>query len=340
MKKGDPAIVVEQLLDASIDTVWSAITEVDQMRRWYFENIASFKAEVGFETQFEVRNEGRIFPHHWKVTRVVPLKTIEYHWSFEGYPGDSVSSFELFKQGGSTRLRLTARIVASFPDGIPEFTRESCIAGWTYFITQRLRKFLKETRGDQFYVHDDEPLVAMNTIRRFEKQDWNGVWVILEPIFRAGETYAYPLDISEEDARRRWTGSPNDVFVADDPVDGQIVGTYYLKPNYDGPGAHVCNCGYAVSTRARGKGIASLMCVHSQEHAASRGFLAMQFNLVVASNEGAVRLWTRLGFRIVGTLPGAFRHPSLGFVDAHIMYKPLRSTAQQGDATSATLPRS
>ncbi|MFQ5799923.1 MAG: SRPBCC domain-containing protein [Bacteroidota bacterium] len=146
MKKGDPPIVVEQSFDASIDTVWSAITEVDQMRRWYFENIPAFKAEVGFETQFETRNEGRIFPHRWKVAKVVPLKTLEYNWSFDGYPGDSFVTFELFEQDGSTRLRVTARIVESFPEGIPEFTRESCIGGWTYFINQRLRSFLTETR--------------------------------------------------------------------------------------------------------------------------------------------------------------------------------------------------
>ncbi len=166
-------------------------------------------------------------------------------------------------------------------------------------------------------------------IRRFEKQDWNGVWAILEPIFRAGETYAYPLDIAEEDARRKWTGGPNEVFVADDPVTGRILGTYFLKPNYDGPGAHVCNCGYAVSTLARGRGVATLMCEHSQDEGASRGFRAMQFNLVASSNGGAVSLWTKLGFRIVGTLPGAFRHPSLGFVDAYVMYKLLRSAALQ-----------
>lgn len=165
-------------------------------------------------------------------------------------------------------------------------------------------------------------------IRSLAKQDWSGVWVILEPIFRAGETYAYPRGISEQDARRKWTGRPNEAFVAEDPISGQILGTYYLKPNYDGPGAHVCNCGYAVSALARGKGIATLMCEHSQQQAVLRGFQAMQFNLVAASNEGAVRLWTRLGFNIVGTLPGAFRHPRLGFVDAYVMYKPLNSAVQ------------
>jgi ribosomal protein S18 acetylase RimI-like enzyme len=161
------------------------------------------------------------------------------------------------------------------------------------------------------------------TIRRFADRDWDDVWAILEPIFRAGETYAYPRDISEADARRKWTSAPNEVFVAEDPRAATIVGTYFVRPNQEGQGAHVCNCGYAVSAQASGRGVASAMCEHSQGHALARGFRAMQFNLVVATNDRAVRLWTRLGFTIVGTLPGAFRHPRLGFVDAYVMFKRL-----------------
>jgi ribosomal protein S18 acetylase RimI-like enzyme len=102
-----------------------------------------------------------------------------------------------------------------------------------------------------------------------------------------------------------------------------VIGTYKLKPNQPGLGNHVCNCGYVVSPHARGRGIASALCEHSQTEAQTMGYLAMQFNLVVSSNEVAVRLWQKLGFRIIGTLPGAFRHSQLGFVDAYVMYKHL-----------------
>ena len=173
------------------------------------------------------------------------------------------------------------------------------------------------------------PAYGPLTIRRYRDDDWAGVWSILEPVFRAGDTYAFPRDISEEDARRTWTSSPKEVFVAVDQDTGQIVGTYYLKPNYEGPGAHVCNCGYVVSVRARGRGIAALMCEHSQLEAVSRGYRAMQYNLVASSNQAAVHLWQKMGFAIVGTLPGAFAHPTLGFVDAYVMHKPLMPTAPE-----------
>ncbi len=159
-------------------------------------------------------------------------------------------------------------------------------------------------------------------IRPYEINDWPSVWPILEPVFRAGETYAVPLDISEADARELWTVAPELVFVAGDDG-GEILGTYFLKPNQAGPGDHVCNCGYVVSERARGRGLATAMCEHSQAEALRAGYRAMQYNLVVATNAGAVRLWQRHGFEIVGTLPAAFQHPTEGFVDAYVMYKTL-----------------
>ncbi|MAO56725.1 MAG: GNAT family N-acetyltransferase [Rhodospirillaceae bacterium] len=162
----------------------------------------------------------------------------------------------------------------------------------------------------------------MVSIRPITDADWDAVWTVLEPVFRAGETYAYPIDITKDQARAVWVDQPAATFVAEDAGLG-IVGTYILKPNQPGRGAHVCNCGYVVSEAARGQGVASAMCDHSQEQARAMGFRAMQYNLVVATNEGAVRLWQSKGFDIVGTLPGAFDHPRLGFVDAHVMYKVL-----------------
>ena len=163
----------------------------------------------------------------------------------------------------------------------------------------------------------------MLQIRAFEQRDWPAVWKIIEPVFRAGETYPFSPDITEEEAHQVWIEMPAATFVAMDDSN-EILGTYYIKPNQPALGAHVCNCGYIVAENARGKGIASQMCEHSQHEAVSQGFRAMQYNLVVSTNEGAVRLWRRHGFGIIGSLPNAFRHRQMGFVDAFVMYKQLK----------------
>jgi ribosomal protein S18 acetylase RimI-like enzyme len=162
----------------------------------------------------------------------------------------------------------------------------------------------------------------MVKIQRFEESDWPAVWKIIEPVFRAGETYAFPRDISEDEAHKAWVSTPKVTYVAVDQ-DSVILGTYYIKPNQPGSGAHICNCGYIVSENARGQGIATAMCEHSQHEAVALGFRAMQYNLVVSTNSGAVRLWKQLGFEIVGTIPEAFHHPVHGFVEAFVMYKRL-----------------
>ena len=144
MRKNDEPIIVEQTYNTSIDTVWNSITEINQMRQWYFKNIPSFKPEVGFETQFNVQNQDRNFLHMWKVTEVVPLKMITYNWKYEGYPGDSFVVFELFKQNNLTKLRLTHQVQERFPEDIPEFSRESCVEGWTFFIRKSLKEFLEK----------------------------------------------------------------------------------------------------------------------------------------------------------------------------------------------------
>ncbi|MEN8840606.1 MAG: GNAT family N-acetyltransferase [Octadecabacter sp.] len=157
-------------------------------------------------------------------------------------------------------------------------------------------------------------------IRRVTDADWPAIWNMLRPVFRAGETYAVARDIDEAAARTMWMDAPVATFVAQT---GEILGTYYIKTNHQGGGAHVCNCGYVTADAAQGRGVAAAMCEHSQDAARDLGYRAMQFNMVLASNAGAVRLWQKLGFDIVGSLPAAFDHPSQGMVDGHVMWKAL-----------------
>lgn len=159
-------------------------------------------------------------------------------------------------------------------------------------------------------------------IRRAQAEDRETIWSILEPVIRAGETYTLARDMSREDALAFWFAKAHEVFVAEN--DGEVLGTYFLRANQGGGGAHVANCGYVTSEKARGRGVASAMCAHSLEHARSRGFKAMQYNFVVSTNGRAVRLWEKHGFRIVGQLPKAFLHPVAGYTDAYVMYRELQ----------------
>jgi GNAT superfamily N-acetyltransferase len=154
--------------------------------------------------------------------------------------------------------------------------------------------------------------------------DWPALWTILEPVIRAGETYTLPRDLDEAAARDYWLSPEHQVFVAK-LEDGRIGGTYYLRTNQRGGGDHVCNCGYMTAPNLRGRGIARAMCEHSLETARGLGYRAMQFNFVVSTNQGAVDLWRRLGFGIVGTVPVAFHHPKHGYVDAFVMWRSLEA---------------
>jgi len=162
----------------------------------------------------------------------------------------------------------------------------------------------------------------MMRIRPYQAPDWTSLWPLLRRTIAAGDTYAFPPESTEAEIHRAWIELPTAAFVAC-ADDDRIVGTYYIKPNQPGLGAHVCNCGYVVEPAAQGQGVATFMCEDSQVRAREMGFTAMQFNLVVSTNERAVQLWQRLGFDIVGRLPGAFRHRTLGFVDAFVMFKRL-----------------
>ena len=156
-------------------------------------------------------------------------------------------------------------------------------------------------------------------IREATAADWPNIWPIFSEITEGGDTYAYAIDTDRAAAEMLWMTKPDRTFVLEE--NGEILATYYLKTNQDGPGKHVCNCGYMVTSTARGRGLAQKMCLHSQRIAIEMGYRAMQFNFVASSNEIAVSLWKKLGFDIVGTLPRAFNHPTLGLIDAFIMYK-------------------
>ncbi len=159
------------------------------------------------------------------------------------------------------------------------------------------------------------------TIRLATDDDKDSIWAILEPMIRRGETYPLPRDMSKSQAIEFWFAAGNETFVWQEG--GAIFGTYFLRANQRGGGAHVANCGYVSATGSEGRGIARAMCKHSLSRAKERGFHAMQFNFVVSTNTRAVELWKSMGFEMVGRLPGAFRHPEHGFVDALVMYQEL-----------------
>ena len=158
-------------------------------------------------------------------------------------------------------------------------------------------------------------------IRPATPADDDAIWAMLEPVFRAGDTYCVPTDVTRADGLAYWSDEPHRVFVAEDDV--QPLGTYFLTPNQKGGGAHVCNCGFVTADAARGKGVARAMLVHSLDAAKSAGFRAMQFNFVVSTNTRAIAIWESHGFDVVGRLPDAFKHPREGYVDALVMYRHL-----------------
>jgi len=159
------------------------------------------------------------------------------------------------------------------------------------------------------------------SIRPAVYADQEPIWQTLEPTIRAGESVTLDQDTTRAGALDFWFSARHEVFVAEQ--EGTIVGTYFLRANQAGGGAHVANSVYVVSPSATGRGIAQAMCEHSLNHARSRGFLAMQFNFVLSSEERRLKLWQRAGFKVVGTLPKAFRHPSLGLIDAFVLHRDL-----------------
>ncbi|MES2397662.1 MAG: SRPBCC domain-containing protein [Bacteroidota bacterium] len=136
-------IIVEQTYNVSVDRVWKAITDSSQMKQWFFENINSFKAEVGFETQFNVQANDKNYLHLWKISEVQTGKKIVYNWKYDGYEGNSYVTWELSPENIFTKLKLTHKGQETFPQDNPDFKRENCIGGWQFFICQRLKEFLE-----------------------------------------------------------------------------------------------------------------------------------------------------------------------------------------------------
>jgi uncharacterized protein YndB with AHSA1/START domain len=144
MDKNEQPIVVEQIYNTHINRVWSAITSLTEMKKWFFDNLTTFEPKVGFETSFDIQIEDRVFSHIWKVIEVQPNHKIATEWRFGGYDGCAIVDFELTQIDDKTNLRLTARAIESFPNDIPEFKRESGVEGWNYFIKNSLKEYLEK----------------------------------------------------------------------------------------------------------------------------------------------------------------------------------------------------
>ena len=144
-------IVVEQFFEKQVQQVWEAITEQKQMVQWFFKNIPAFEAKVGFETEFEVDAESRIYRHLWKILEADAPHRIVYHWSYRDIDGEGNVAFELMEEGSGTLLRLTNTGLDSFPDNMPEFTRESCVGGWEFFLKDNLKKYLDSSETTKGY---------------------------------------------------------------------------------------------------------------------------------------------------------------------------------------------
>jgi L-amino acid N-acyltransferase YncA len=158
-------------------------------------------------------------------------------------------------------------------------------------------------------------------IRSATNKDRDTIWNIFHAIVAAGDTYAFDPKISRDDALSYWFRADAHTYVAE--RDGRVVGTYILKANQPGPGSHVANAAFMVASDAQGSGVGRRMAEHCLEEARHLGFRAMQFNFVVSTNTPAIHLWEQLGFKVVGTLPGAFRHPQKGYVDVYVMFHSL-----------------
>jgi L-amino acid N-acyltransferase YncA len=158
-------------------------------------------------------------------------------------------------------------------------------------------------------------------IRKYKESDFEAIWEIFHNVIKTGDTYVFSPDSPKENLQKHWLAPYMNTYVVEE--DGKILGTYIIKPNQIDLGSHIANASYMVNPEIQGKGVGKLMCEHSLNEAKLAGYRAMQFNIVVSTNQGAVNLWKKFGFDIIGTIPEAFNHQTLGYVDAYIMYRKL-----------------
>jgi GNAT superfamily N-acetyltransferase len=162
----------------------------------------------------------------------------------------------------------------------------------------------------------------LSHVRELSEADWPSVWPIVRDVVQAQETFPYDPSMTAAQAHDMWVETPPGLTVV--AVEGdRVVGTAKMGANRPGPGAHVSTASFMVAADARGRGVGTALCRFALDWARERGYAGMQFNAVVESNHSAVELYQRLGFAIVGTVPGAFAHPTLGRVGLHVMYHEL-----------------
>ncbi|MDR2285481.1 MAG: GNAT family N-acetyltransferase [Sphingobacterium sp.] len=161
-------------------------------------------------------------------------------------------------------------------------------------------------------------------IRKADKQkDYDNVWDIFSQVISTGDTYVFDPNTTKDSLDKHWFMDYMDTFVAEDS-EGRMLGTYIIKPNQIDLGNHIANCSYMVNPKYHGQGTGKRLCEHSIDFAWEKGYLGIQFNMVVSTNLGAVSLWQKFGFEIIGTTPKGFRHQELGLVDTYIMFKDLQ----------------
>ena len=161
-------------------------------------------------------------------------------------------------------------------------------------------------------------------IRRADIQnDYDKIWDIFKKVIATGDTYVFDPSAPKDSLHIHWFADYMDTFVAVD--NDEILGTYIIKPNQIDLGDHIANCSYMVNPEFHGRGTGKLLCEHSINFAKDKGYLGIQFNIVVSTNEAAVKLWQKFGFDIIGTTPKGFRHKDLGLVDTYIMFKDLQT---------------